>query len=107
MKEKTLFRSFVGDYPTTRILEFLIEGRSFDYSLTDISQGSEVSWRTIHRTWPNFIKNKIVITTRTIGRARIYKLNIDNPSVKKLIELFDSILESDLKNIMPKKKITA
>jgi len=94
MKEKTLFRSFVGDYPTTRILEFILEGRFFDYTLTDISQGAEVSWRTLNRIWPNLVKNKIVIITRTIGRAKLYKLNQENPSVKKLIELFDSILLS-------------
>lgn len=104
MKEKTLFRDFVGDYPTTRILEFLIEGRAFDYTLTDISEGSEVSWRTLHRIWPNFIKNKIVIITRTIGRVNLYKLNQENPAVKKLIELFDSILMTDLKNIIAKNK---
>ena len=106
MKEKTLFRSFVGDYPTTRILEYLIEGRFFDYTLTDIAEGAEVSWRTLHRTWPNFINNKIVIITRTIGRAKLYKLNQENPSVKKLIELFDSILLSN-EVVMLKKKVVA
>ena len=104
MKEKTLFRNFVGDYPTTRLLEFLIEGRAFDYTLTDISEGSEVSWRTLHRILPNFIKNKIIIITRTIGRVNLYKLNQENPAVKKLIELFDSILMSDLKNRIAKSK---
>ena len=104
MKEKTLFRDFVGDYPTTRILEFLIEGRAFDYTLTDISEGSEVSWRTLHRILPNFIKNKIIIITRTIGRVNLYKLNQENPAVTKLIELFDSILMSDLKNRIAKSK---
>jgi hypothetical protein len=105
MKEKTLFRSFVGDYPTTRILEFLIEGRAFDYTLTDISEGSEVSWRTLNRMWSNFIKNKIVVITRTIGRVNLYKLNQENPIVRKLIELFDLILTLNIKNIQNKNKV--
>lgn len=61
MTEKTLFREFIGDYPTTRLLEFLIEGRFFDYILTDIAEKAGVSWRTLHRIWPNFVKNKIQI----------------------------------------------
>ena len=96
MTEKTVFREFVGDYPGVRLLEFLIEGRFFDYTLTDISEKSRVSWRTLHRIWPNFIKNNIVIVTRTIGRIKLYKLNMKNPAVIKLVELFDSLLEQDM-----------
>ena len=67
---KTLFRKTLGDTPKIRVLEFLIEGRYFDYTLTDLSEKSEVSWRTLNRIWPNFVKNKIVII--------IYKKNIIN-----------------------------
>ena len=99
MKEKTIFREFVGDNPTTRILEFLIEGRFFDYTLTDISEGSEVSWRSLNRVWSNFIKNEIVFVERTIGRIKLYKLNMENLSVVKLVELFDYLLKSDMAKV--------
>jgi len=95
MKEKTVFRDFVGDYPGIRLLEFLIEGRFFDYTLTDISEKAGVSWRTLHRLWPGFIKNKIVIVTREIGRVKLYKLNMENENVIKLVELFDNLLEQE------------
>lgn len=107
MKEKTLFREFVGDYPGIRLLEFLIEGRFFDYTLTDIAEKAEVSWRTLHRIWPNFVKNKIVILTRTIGRAKLYKLNMENPAVIKLVELFDNLLEQSSEKITKPIKIKA
>ena len=100
MTEKTLFRGFFGDYPAIRLLEFLIEGRFFDYTLTDMAEKAEVSWRTLHRIFPQFIKNRIVISTRTIGRAKLYKLNMENPAVVKLVEIFDEI-------IMPKRKVVA
>lgn len=102
MTEKTLFREFVGDYPGIRILEFLIEGRFFDYTLTDITEKAGVSWRTLHRIWPNFVKNKIVVITRTVGRAKLYKLNMENSSVIKLVELFDSLLEQSTDKILAK-----
>ena len=96
MTEATVFRDFVGDYPGTRLLEFLIEGRFFDYTLTDISEKSGVSWTTLNRIWPKIVKNKIVIITRKIGKIKLYKLNMENPAVIKLVELFDSLLEQSI-----------
>ena len=96
MTETTVFRDFVGDYPGTRLLEFLIEGRFFDYTLTEISEKSGVSWRTLNRIWPKFVKNKIVIITRKIGKIKLYKLNMENSAVIKLVELFDNLLEQSI-----------
>lgn len=99
MKKPTVFREFIGDNPTTRLLEFLIEGRFFDYTLTELAEKSEISWRTLHRIFPNFIKADIVKKTREVGRAKLYTLDTKNPKVEKLIELFDRLLEEDAKAI--------
>jgi len=103
MTEKTVFREFVGNYPGIRLLEFLIEGRFFDYTLTDIAEKSEVSWRTLYRIWPNFVKNKIVVVTREIGRIKLYKLNVENSAVMKLVELFDNLLDHNMDKKFEKK----
>ncbi|MBI2668201.1 hypothetical protein HYX17_05545 [Candidatus Woesearchaeota archaeon] len=96
MTEMTIFREFIGDYPGTRLLEFLIEGRFFDYTLTDISEKSGVSWRTLNRMWPRLVKNEIVIVTRTIGKIKLYKLNMENQAVTRLVDLFDSLLDQSV-----------
>lgn len=96
MEEKTLFIRFIGDTPYTRIFDFLITGRDFDYSLTDIATKAGVSWSTLHRIFPEFMKNKIVKETRTIGRAKLYKLNLENTLVKNMIKLYDSIIINNL-----------
>jgi len=97
---ETLFRKALGDTPKLRVLEFFIEGRELDYSITDIAEGAEIGRTTLFRIWDDLIKNKIIIPTRTIGNAKLYKLNQENPFVKKMIEVFDEI-------IMPKKKVVA
>ena len=89
---ETLFRRNLGDTPKIRVLEFLIEGRELDYSLSDIAEGAEIGRVTLFRIFDDLIKNKIVIPTRRIGNAKLYKLNINNVFVKKLIELFDEII---------------
>lgn len=97
---ETLFRKALGDTPKIRVLEFLIEGRELDYSISDIAEGAEIGRTTLFRIFEDLLKNKIIISTRQIGNAKLYKLNEKNPLVKKMIELFDEV-------IIPKTKITA
>jgi hypothetical protein len=82
------------------VLEFLIEGRELDYSITDIAEGAEIGRTTLFRIWEDLIQNKIIIPTRQIGNAKLYKLNIENSFVRKMIEIFDEI-------ILKRKKVVA
>lgn len=79
-----------------RILQHLIEGRDFDYTLTDLLN-AEVSWGTLHRLIPKLLKLGIVIKTRKIGRATLYKINWENTVAKQLIALYDALLLDHLK----------
>ena len=95
---ETLFRKTLGDTPKLRVLEFLIEGRELDYSISDIAEGAEIGRTTLFRIWEDLIKTQMITPTRQIGNAKLYKLNLDNIFVKKLTEIFDAI-------ILQKKKI--
>jgi len=44
------------------VLDFLIENKEFDYSLTDIAKGAEIAWSTLHQFWPEFLNLEIVQT---------------------------------------------
>ena len=92
MKETTIFREALGNSPVIRVLDFLIEGRGLDYSLTDIAENANIGWTTLHRIWDNLLRLNIVIPTRKIGRAKLFKLNEENPAVEKLIKLYDTLL---------------
>ena len=97
---ETLFRKTLGDTPKIRVLEFLIEGRELDYSISDLAEGAEIGRTTLFRIWDDLIKTKVIIPTRQIGNAKLFRLNINNPFVKKFVEIFDEI-------IIPKKKVVA
>jgi len=92
MKETTIFREALGNSPVIRVLDFLIEGRGLDYSLTDIAENANIGWTTLHRIWDKLIQLNIVVPTREIGRAKLFKLNEENPAVEKLIKLYDTLL---------------
>ncbi len=92
MTQITLFREALGDSPVIRVLDFLIEGRGLDYSLTDIAQNANVGWTTLHRFWDQLLHLKIVVPTRKIGRAKLFTINQENPSVQDLIKFYDTLL---------------
>ena len=91
MEEKTSFRMVFGDSPIVKVIDFFIDNREFDYSLTDIAKNADIGWSTIHQFWTDLVKLGIVVKTRRIGRAELYKLNLSSPLVKKLIDLDMSI----------------
>ena len=91
-----MFRKAVGNTPKIKVLEFLIEGRELDYSLSDIAEGSGIGRTTLFRIWDDFENLKLVKPTRNIGNAKLFRLNLENPFIEKLVELFDSLIMSSL-----------
>ena len=85
--EKSSFRMVFGDSPVIKVLDFLLDNREFDYSLTDIAKGADVGWSTLHQFFGEFVRLGIVKKTRRIGRAELYKLDEENSLVKKLAEI--------------------
>jgi len=94
---KTLFRHALGDTPKIRVLEFLIEGRELDYSISDIAEGAEIGRTTLFRIFDDLIKTGIIAPTRKIGNAKLFKLNMKDMFVKKLVEVFDEIISQKRK----------
>ena len=92
----SIFLKLEGNTVKNRILNFLIIHSEFDYSMKDISKFSEVSYTALKEIWKGFIKRKIVIHTRNVGKARMYKLNRENPQVKKFIDYYWSIVDSEV-----------
>jgi hypothetical protein len=90
----TIQRIF-GDSTMARVLDFLTLYRRLDYSKTDIAKNSSVGWKTLFRLWPTLEKYGLVKMTRRIGRAQLYRLNMENPIAKTLTQLALQIADHD------------
>lgn len=101
MSEKSIFLEHVGDSPRMRLLQYLIEGRDFDYTLTDMLHAG-VSWGTLNQLIPALVGLDIITKTRKIGRATLYKINRENPTAKHLLALYDALLLDTLHEIEQK-----
>ena len=102
-KEQSFFIEVFGDYPLIRVLDFLLTFREFDYPLREIARNSSVGWSTIHSFWYRLVEMGIVIQTRQVGRAKLYKLNIKNPVVQELIRL-DNMITKHFTDVILKKE---
>jgi len=94
--DNSLFVDFFGNYPIIRTIDFLIENDIFDYSKKDIANNSNVSWNTLENFWKTLEEKEIVTYTRKVGKARMYKLNSENPIVKQLMELDKQFMRKSL-----------
>lgn len=103
MEETTIFKQAFGNSPVIRVLDFLIEGRNLDYSLTDIAENSNIGWTTLHRIWDNLVKLELVVHTRNIGKAKLFRLNTESVVVKKLIKVYDALLVQETQKVLKKK----
>ena len=97
MEAKSLFIEFMGDSPMIRVLDYLLTERELDFSITDIAENSGIGRATLYRIWDNLIKNSIIVHTREIGKAKLFKLNLSNTKIKKLIEIYDMLILEELK----------
>lgn len=102
MKESTVFTDTLGNSPVIRVLECLIINRDLDCCLTDIAEEAQVSWTTLHRIWGGLVQQRMVKQTRVIGRAKLFIINKENPVVKHLIKLFDTLLYQETEKYFEK-----
>ncbi len=95
-----------GETPAIKILDFLIDYIGYDYSKTEIAGHAGIGWTTINRHWRTLEEWNLVIPTRKIGRATLYKLNEENPIVAQLLE-FDEVTSTYMSERIAEQELRA
>lgn len=101
---KSIFVEYFGSSPYVKVLDFLIQGQDFDYSMTEVAKGARVGWSAFTRIWDKLLDKNIIVHTRNIGNAKLFKLNRQNYFVEKLIK-FDWELTKAETDKLDKKQI--
>jgi len=71
----------------SRILDFLIAFQDYDYSISDIAENSGVGFKTTLGVIKNLESQKIIVNTRNVGRAKMYKINLDSEEANNVNKL--------------------
>lgn len=93
----SLFLKKQGGTPKNKVLDFLITYSELDYSLKEISKLSGAGYSTVKILIKKLEKDKWVVPTRKISKIILYKLNVNNPEVKKFIEFYWEVIENEIR----------
>lgn len=93
--ENSLFLQAYGDSPKLRVIEFLITFQDYDYSMKEIAKNAEIGYTTLKEFWQEFVKRGIVKQTRAVGKAKMFKLSLENKEVQLFIKLYWMVVERE------------
>ncbi len=96
MDGKSVFLQTFGESPMNKVLDFLVVYEDFDYPMIEIAHKAGIGYATLKLFWKRLIKKRIVIQTRLIGRAKLYKLNTQNPIVQQFKKLYWTTIEKKI-----------
>ncbi|KHO45331.1 MAG: hypothetical protein QS98_C0011G0026 [archaeon GW2011_AR3] len=105
MEEKSLLLNLTGDLPLFRIIDFLLENKGMDYSKTDIAKGAGISRASLFNYWIELEKHRLIKTTRSFGKTKLYTLNVSNPITQRIIELEKTLISEAMNKAVKKKEI--
>ncbi len=94
MEQDSIFLNVFGRSPKMKVLDFLLTYQSFDYSLSEIVEKTGVSYTILQNIFQDFLKSSIVVETRKVGKARMFKLNEESLLAKQLLSLQWSIAKN-------------
>ena len=97
--QQSFFLQYLGENPKMRVLDFLMDNFSQDFSLPQIAIGSKVAYTTLIEILPKLLEQEIIIETRKIGKSKLYKLDLDNPITKALFAIDMKLSESAIEKI--------
>ena len=82
----SLLLKAIGDSPKLRIIDIFLTNPFFDFSKNELVKELGMSKQTLYKYFRDLEELEIVRVTRKIGRATLYKINMENPMVKMLNE---------------------
>ena len=95
---------------TSKILDFLATFKDWDYSVSDIAKHSGISFKTALNKIKNLEQQGVVSRTRTVGKAIMYKLNLESKQgfyIDKLVFEIATKRALESQNKRKTRKITA
>lgn len=83
--ESLLLKAF-GHSPKLRVIDIFLTNPLFDFSKNELVKELGMSKQTLYKCFKDLEELGMVKVSRKIGRANLYKINLENPMVKMLNE---------------------
>jgi len=74
----------LGDSPKLRIVDFFLDNPLFDFTKKEVIEALGMSKQTFYKYFPELGEYEVVKVSRRIGKAKLYKINLEHPLVSML-----------------------
>ncbi|MBI1972835.1 hypothetical protein HYS50_02415 [Candidatus Woesearchaeota archaeon] len=83
------FIKYFGNTPEIRLIDFLLRNKEKSFTISELSKHAVVGRTVLSMKLINhFLDAGIIIHQRTIGNAKLFSLNTNDDSVKRLTEIY-------------------
>jgi hypothetical protein len=76
----------LGDSPKLRIVDFFLDNPMSDFAKKEVIEALGMSKQIFYKYFPELEEYEVVRVSRRIGKAKLYKINLEHPLVKMLRE---------------------
>lgn len=87
MKEQSVITEVLGYSPRIKILDYLLDFPTNDFTKKEIIEALGMSKQTFYKYFDSLEKYGMVEVSRTIGKAKLYKINSGSDLVKSIRDL--------------------
>lgn len=91
---------------TSRILDFLILNKNFDYSATEISKITQIPLRTVQRVLPLLVEKELVKESGKIGNTRMYIIHSKSRLAELLGQFISATINIHIENAQKQNRMT-
>jgi len=87
MEDQSLLTKVLGRSPKMKILDYLLDFPTNDFTKKEIIETLGMSKQTFYKYFDDLEEVGIVKVNRTIGKAKLYKVNRENTIVEDLTNM--------------------
>lgn len=87
MEDQSLLMRVLGYSPKMKILDYLLDFPTNDFTKKEIIEALGMSKQTFYKYFDDLEGVGIVKVNRAIGKAKLYKVNYENPVVMDLVNM--------------------
>ena len=81
---RSVILTLFGSSPQTRILDLFMDNPLFKFTRNEIIEALGMAKTTLYGTLPGLEESGVIVDTRQISKASLYRLNSDSPLVQDL-----------------------
>jgi len=87
---RSILLTLFGSNPKTRVLDLFMDNPLFEFTRNEVMESLGMAKITLYKTLPDLESGGVIVETRKIGKASLFRLNGDSIVVKDLERLVRS-----------------